>query len=80
MAGHYALSLVATVIMLDQHWLAFYDISDLPDDDLNAATIFAAVGLSRSAPAPVEQCGGRRYARTRRHGLLAADARKHLDA
>jgi hypothetical protein len=50
MLGHNALSLVATVIVLDQHWLGFrYDINDLPDDDLNAAVaVITYVRLNRN--------------------------------
>ena len=66
MLGHNALSLVATVIMLDQHWLSFStDINDLTDDDLNCPTIGIGVRLSRLAPAAIQQDACRRHARCR---------------
>ena len=52
--------LFSQCFVLEHKRLFFVDINDLADDDLNAATILAAVDLRRSAPPPVEQ--GRRCA------------------
>jgi hypothetical protein len=48
--GHNALSPVATVIMLDRHWVwILNDINDLSDDDLNAAVaVITYVRLNRN--------------------------------
>ena len=55
--------------MLKQRRLFFADVNDLTDDDLNAATILAAVGLRRTAPAAIQQDACRRHARGWWHGL-----------
>jgi len=53
--GHNALSPVATVIMLDRHWVwILNDINDLSDDDPDvAAALLASVRLDRLAPATI---------------------------
>jgi hypothetical protein len=76
-----ALSLVATVIMLDQHGLFFADdINDLADDDLNAATVLAVVDLRRTSPTPIEQRSDSGHAHCWRRILGARNASQHLDA
>ena len=82
MVGHNTLSLVATVIMLDQRWLGFPgDINELPDYDLNAAVaVITCVRLNRFAPATIQQDACRRHAGCRWHGVLADDPGEHLDA
>jgi len=54
MSGHYTLSLIATVIMLNLNWRGFrHDINDLPDHDSDVGTILAAVGLRRAPPTAI---------------------------
>jgi hypothetical protein len=66
--------------MLDQYWLGHAgDINDLPDDDLNVATILAAVDLSRTSPAAIQQRLRRRHARLFRR-TVPSDTRQRLDA
>ena len=80
MSGCNTLSLIAAVIMLDQlRVILFNGIDDLADDDGDVASIFAAVDLSRSAPTPIEQSGGRRHARLLRR-TVPGDASQRLDA
>ena len=83
MAGHNTLSLVATVVMLDQRRLASSfasDVDDLADDDPNRSTIGIGMNLSRAPPTAFQQDACRRHARCRGAGLLAHDAREDLDA
>ena len=76
------LNLVATDIMLNQHWRVFADdIVDAPDDNRNAAiAVSTYVRLHRFAPAPVEQSSDGGHARRWRSILGARDARQNLDA
>jgi hypothetical protein len=52
----------------------------LPDYDADVAAVLAGVRLRRAPPAAIQQDASRRHARGRWRGLLADDARKHLDA
>jgi hypothetical protein len=71
---------LVAVIMLDhQRRLDFYDINESADGDLDGATISIVVDLRRSAPAPVEQRGGRRHTGRRWGGTGAADACQRPD-
>ena len=54
-------------------------LDDRSDDDLDVATIRAAVDLRRTSPATVEQGAGRRHTGRRRGGLGAADACQRAD-
>ena len=54
-------------------------LDDLPDGDAEVA-VLADMGLRRAAPAAIQQDACRRHARGRWDGLLADDAREHLDA
>ena len=82
MLAAYALSLVATVIMLDQYRLASSspsDVDDLADDDLNRSTLGIGMDLSRTSPTAIKQRLRRRHARLLRR-TVSGDASQRLDA
>jgi len=55
-------------------------LDNLPDGDAEVAAVLSDVGLRRAAPTAIQQDACRRHARGWWDGVLADDARQHLDA